>query len=578
MSATLWLAACAGPMARETQGGGPVTVKIIAFNDFHGNLEPPRSSIEAPGSAGERVRIPAGGAAYLASAVEQLRARNPNHAVVAAGDMIGGSPLVSALFLDEPTIAAMNLLRIDYNALGNHEFDKGRAELLRMQNGGCEKHTLRQPCRVDAFFPGASFHFLSANTLTETGAPLVQAYGIKTFGSGPSEVRVAFIGLTLKEAPSLVTPTGIAGLRFADEADTANALIPQLKAEGADAIVVVIHQGVFTKVGYNDKSCDGLSGDLLPILERLDPAVDVVISGHTHRAYVCDYGRVNKDRPFLLTSAGVAGTLVTDLDLVIDPAAGRVVSKRADNIIVQSEAFTDSRGTYPIDPHYPRFSADPGVASLVARYVAAAAPVAAERVGRLSGAALRTSNDSGEQVLGDLIADAQLAATRPPAAGGAEIAFMNEAGVRADLVPAADGSITFGQVFAVQPFGNTLVVKSFTGRQIRALLEQQFDSGGNTVEDPNMLLPSATLRYAYDLKRPAGQRILDLRVNGQPIVDDRVYRVAMSNFLASGGDNFTAFRDGTDQLGGALDLDALIAYLSGAATITPPVTDRVTKR
>ncbi|PSJ38102.1 bifunctional metallophosphatase/5'-nucleotidase [Allosphingosinicella deserti] len=576
--ATSLLPACAGQLAHAPEETGPVTVKIVAFNDFHGNLEAPKRSIEAPGRvAGETVQVPAGGAAYFASAIEELRSRNPNNAVVAAGDLIGASPLVSALFLDEPTIAALNLIRVDYNALGNHEFDKGSAEILRMQNGGCDKHSLRQPCRLEPF-AGARFRLLSANTLTQSGATLVEPYGIKSFGSGARAVKVGFIGLTLKEAPSLVTPAGVAGLTFGDEADAANALVPKLKAEGADAIVILIHQGAATKVGYDDKSCEGLSGEILPILDRLDPTIDVVVSGHTHNAYVCDYGKVNPARPFLLTSAGYGGTLITDLDLVIDPAANRVVSKRADNVIVQGEAFTSSKGPVPLTDLYPRYAAQPQVAALVARYAAAAAPVAAERVGRLSAPALRTKTDWGEQVLGNLIADAQLAATRTPEAGGAEIAFMNMYGIRADLEPAADGTITYGQVFTVQPFGNTLMVKSFTGRQVRAILEQQFDSGSNSVESPNFLNPSASLRYAYDLKRPAGQRIVDVRVNGQPLQDDRVYRVAMSNFLASGGDNFTRFRDGTDVVGGISDLDALVAYLGRQEVLTPPAADRTARR
>ncbi|QAY79463.1 bifunctional UDP-sugar hydrolase/5'-nucleotidase [Sphingosinicella sp. BN140058] len=571
-ASVLSLSACAGQLTEKR--AEPVTVKIVAFNDFHGNLEPPKRSIEAPGAtSGAKVQVPAGGAAYFAAAIAELRSRNPNHAVVAAGDLIGASPLVSALFLDEPTIAALNMMKVDFNALGNHEFDKGSAEILRIQNGGCAKNTVRQPCRLEPF-AGAKFRLLSANTRTAGGGTLVQPYGIKSFG----RAKVGFIGLTLREAPSLVTPAGVAGLSFGDEADAANALIPKLKREGADAIVILIHQGGATKVGFNDKSCAGLSGEILPILDRLDPAVDVVVSGHTHNAYVCDYGRINPARPFLLTSAGVAGTLITDLDLVIDPAAHRVVSKRADNIIVQGEAFTGAKGAIPLTDLYPRFAAEPAVAALVARYAAAAAPVAAERVGRLSAPALRTTTEWGEQVLGNLIADAQLAATRAPEAGGAEIAFMNMGGVRADLVPAADGTITYGQVFTVQPFGNTLMVKSFTGRQIRAILEQQFDSGSNSLESPNFLNPSSTLHYAYDLKRPAGQRILDVRVNGTSLDDERVYRVAMSNFLASGGDNFTAFRDGTDVVGGISDVDALVAYLGKQAVLTPPATDRITRR
>ena len=576
--AALAVAGCAGPIAQRPAQNVPVTVKIIAFNDFHGNLEPPKYSIEALAAAGGTVRVPAGGAAYFASAVARLREANPNTVLVSAGDMIGASPLVSALFLDEPTIAAMNLIRVDYNALGNHEFDKGRAELLRMQNGGCARHGVRQPCRVDRAFPGADFRFLSANTLTEEGSPLVQPYGVKTFGRGSAEVKIGFIGLTLKEAPSLVTPAGVAGLRFEDEADAANALVPRLKAEGADAIVILIHQGGSTKVGYNDKSCAGLSGDIVPILDRLDSRIDVVVSGHTHNAYVCDYGRINPAKPFLLTSAGYAGEMITDLDLTIDPVAGRVVARRADNVIVQGEGFANAKGEIPVTSDYPRFAAEPRVAALVARYAAAAAPVAAEPVGRLSAPALKASNDHGEQVLGDLLADAQLAATRAPQAGGAQIAFMNSGGMRADLVPGDNGVVTFGQLFAVQPFGNVLMVKSFTGRQIRDILEQQFASGSNSVEQPNILLPSAGFTYAYDLARPAGRRILDPRLNGAPLEDARVYRVAISNFLASGGDNFTGFRAGTDQVGGGQDIDALIAYFGSAGTVAPPAADRIGKR
>src|SRR3712207_2250938 len=251
-AALIALSGCAAPLAKRA-GSEPVAVKIIAFNDFHGNLEPPQRSVETPAPGPGALRVPAGGAAYLASAVDALRAKNPNNAVVSAGDLIGGSPLTSSLFLDEPTVLAMNLIGLDFNAAGNHEFDRGRAELLRMQNGGCAKNTFsHEPCRLDSEFPGAGFGFLAGNTLTETGQPLLPAYRIKTFGEGAATVRVAFIGLTLKRTASLVTPAGIRGLTFADEADTVNALVPRLKAEGAEAIVVLIHQGGETGGGYND--------------------------------------------------------------------------------------------------------------------------------------------------------------------------------------------------------------------------------------------------------------------------------------------------------------------------------------
>ena len=571
------LAGCATVPAAE-RAAAPVEVKLIAFNDFHGNLMPPRQSISVAGATeGETVRVPAGGVAYLASAIDALRTKNPNHLVISAGDMIGASPLVSSLFLDEPTIAAMNLIKVDYNALGNHEFDRGRAEILRMKQGGCEKHTLRDPCRVEPF-KGAEFGFLAANTVvTETNQPLFPAYGIRSFREGGREVKVGIIGMTLEGTPAVVTPAGVAGLEFRDEADTANALIPELRAKGAEAIVILIHQGAETEVGYNDKSCGGLSGDLIEILDRLDPEVDVVVSGHTHRAYVCDYGKVNPAKPFLLTSAGQYGTLITDIRLSIDPITREVVAKSADNVIVQGEGYESSGGAVATTDLHPRYAKHPGVAALIDRYAAEAAPLAARVVGRLTAPAERAANEAGERVLGNLVADAQLAATRAPDAGGAQIAFMNPGGVRADLVPGPNGEITYGQIFAAQPFGNALVVKSFTGRQIKALLEQQFASGSNSVERPNVLLPSAGFTFAYDLTKPAGQRIVEARFNGAPLQDDAVYRVTMNGFLASGGDNFTVFREGTNQLGGPQDVDALEAYLRAVSPLTPPQQDRIRK-
>jgi 5'-nucleotidase len=570
------LAGCATLPAGE-RTAAPVEVKLIAFNDFHGNLELPKVTVDHPGPGPEAVRVPAGGAAYLASAIQALRERNPNNLVVSAGDMIGASPLVSALFLDEPTIHAMNLIGVDYNAVGNHEFDRGRAELLRMQKGGCEKNTVRTPCAVEPF-GGARFNFLAANVVTGGGDTLFPGYAIRAFGKGTRQVKVGIIGMTLKETPTVVTPAGVAGLTFRDEAETVNALVPKLRAEGVDAIVVVVHQGVYSKLGYDDQSCGAIEGDLLPILDRLDPAVDAVVSGHTHHAYVCDYGRINPAKPILLTSAGRYGTLVTDITLSIDPAAGRVVSKKANNLIVQSEAFTGSRGETPVTDAVPRYPADAAVAALVSRYAAAAQPIAARPVGRLSAPALREANENREQVLGNLVADAQLAAARGPGGGGAQLALMNPGGVRADLVPGADGAVSFGQLFAAQPFANMLVVKTLTGRQLKAVLEQQFASGSNTAQSPYVLSPSHNVRFAYDLTRPEGQRIVLLTVDGQPVRDEATYRVAMNNFLASGGDNFTVFREGTDPVGGMQDVDALEAYIAAAGSLAPPALGRVENR
>jgi 5'-nucleotidase len=550
---SLSLAACASVPAPAPHAP-PVEVQILAINDFHGNLEPPNVSVDATLADGTSVKVPAGGISYLTAAARKLRGDQHHTVTVSAGDMIGASPLVSALYLDEPAVTAMEHVGVEYNAVGNHEFDRGVAELKRMQDGGCEKHTSREPCAVEPF-NGAAFKFLAANVMTADGSTLFPGTAIKDFGP----VQLGIIGMTLKETATLVTPAGVAGVTFADEAATANAAIPALKAAGADAILLLIHQGARTKGGYNDKSCPGLSGDILPILEKLDPAIDLVVSGHTHAAYVCELPKAGRARPLLLTSAGRYGTLITDIRLTVDPAQG-VTAHRADNVIVQNEGFGDIR---PVTA-FPSYGPDIGADALVATYERAAAPAAARVVGRLAGPVTKLESDDREHSAGNLIADAQLAASRRH---GAQVAFINSGGVRTDLVPAADGSVTFGQIFAMQPFGNNLVVKTLTGAQLKTLLEQQFASGTNTAQRPNMLLPSKGFFFSYDLGRPAGDRVVAMRLNGKPIDPAARYRVSVNNFMASGGDNFTVLAEGTDAVDAGLDLDALEAWLKRGAGV-----------
>ena len=573
----LILGACAKPNApAEPQirnALAPViTVKVIAFNDLHGHLQPPGQAVMAPTANGP-LAVPAGGMAYLATAIQHLKAKNPLHAVVSAGDMIGATPLASALFLDEPTIEAVNAMQIDFNAVGNHEFDKGQHELMRMQSGGCLKHTALEPCQLSKPFAGANFGFLAANVQTPDGGTLFPATGSKTFVQGGQRIKVAFIGMTLKGTPRMVTPAGVAGLRFHDEAQTANALAPRLRAEGADAVVLVVHEGGMTPGSLDDSSCAGLTGDIVPILEQLDTTIDVVVSGHTHRAYTCDYGRINPAKPFLLTSAGQHGTLLTDIDLVFDTATRKLVSKSASNLVVQGEAFTNGAGKLvATTPLLPRFERHAVVHGIVERYAAAAAPQSARVVGRLAASITRDPSPSLESPLGNLIADAQLAATRAPDRGSAQIAFMNPGGVRADLlVPVGGGPVTFGQIFSVQPFGNSLVVKTFTGQQIRALLEQQFNQPGR----PRLMHPSEGFTYHYALARPAGSRVSEVRLNGDLLQDSAAYRVTMNSFMATGGDGFSVFAEGTETVGGALDVDAMLDYLRVHPVVQPPATVRV---
>ncbi|MDP9126277.1 MAG: metallophosphoesterase, partial [Pseudomonadota bacterium] len=298
LAAALASAFAGGAFAQPA--AAPITVKIIGFNDFHGNLQ-------SPGTFGQNTIVPTaqrpavGGAEYIAAYVARLKGQNPLNAVVGGGDFIGASPLISALFFDEPAVEVMNHVGVDFTSVGNHEFDKGSAELKRLQAGGC-KLTNGQPdpnscrglgSRAPGTFDGAQFKWLSANVIENaTGRTLLPPYGIKSFNG----VKVAFIGMTLKGTPGIVTPTGVAGLTFQDEADTVNALVPRLRAQGIEAIVVLVHQGGFQSspnVGDingcdgNLKNADGSRSDIENIVNRLDDAVDLVISAHTHAAYNC---------------------------------------------------------------------------------------------------------------------------------------------------------------------------------------------------------------------------------------------------------------------------------------------------
>jgi 5'-nucleotidase len=561
LASLLFLAACATPprQAPAPTATEPVEVQILAINDFHGNLEPPKLAIDAKLPDGTAIKVPAGGVAHLASAAKALRQGKPYTVTVSAGDMIGATPLISALFLDEPTIEAMEEVGVEYNAVGNHEFDKGSAELLRMQDGGCARYAAKAPCAVQPF-DGADFRFLAANVMRGDGSTLFPGTAIKDFGP----VQIGFIGMTLKETVTLVTPAGVAGLAFADEAATAKAVVPALKAAGADAIVLLIHQGGRTTGGYNDKSCPNLDGDIMPILARLDPAIDVVVSGHSHVAYICELPRAGGGRPLLLTSAGRYGTLISDIRLTFAPN-GMLQAHRADNVIVQGAAYTGATGEVPVHSAFPVYPPDMTTDALVGLYAKAADPLAARVVGTLDGPVTKIANEDREVIGGNFIADAQLAATRRL---GAQIAFSNAGGVRADIVPGPDGQVSYGQIFAMQPFGNSLVVKTLTGAQLKALLEQQFDSGTNTVQRPNMLLPSKGFFFAYDLSRPAGQRIVEMRLDGSAVDPKASYRVTVVNFLSSGGDNFTVLSGGTDALdANIVDVDATETYLKSGAKV-----------
>jgi 5'-nucleotidase len=535
------------PCSRAGAQAAPVDLRILAINDFHGYLQPPPGGIriDDPGDKSKKIAVEAGGAEQMATLVKQLRAGAKNTIFVAAGDLIGASPFLSALFHDEPTIESLSMMGLEVASVGNHEFDEGKEELLRMQNGGCHP---TDGCQGPHPFLGAKFRYLAASTIEKnTGKTVFPPYAIREFEGIP----VAFIGLTLKGTPNLVSPVGVAGLEFKDEADTVNALVPELKARGVEAIVVLIHEGGFPTGDYNE--CPGISGPIVDIVRKLDRAVDVVISGHTHQAYVCGIGGR------LVTSGDKYGTIVTAIDLKLDPVTRDIISARADNVIVRTAAY----------------ARDPEQTALILSYDKVAAPIANRPAGSVTETLSRTPNDAGESALGDIVADAQLAATGADKDGGAVIAFTNPGGVRTDIPKKAEGTVSYADVFSSQPFRNQLVTLTLTGAQIKDALEQQWLDP----KRPRILQVSKGFNYAWDGAKPYGERVLADRMslNGQPIDPAKSYRVTVNNYLAVGGDGFTVLKEGSGQQFGIYDVDALYGYFQANSPISPVAAGRIVR-
>jgi 5'-nucleotidase len=573
--------------------GGVVQVQILAFNDFHGNLRPPSPTnsavlakagdpaVDDAGSpkptdagtgdaGGTNYFIHAGGAAYFAAHINALRAKNPNTLVVSAGDMTGASPLVSNLYADEPTIRVMNQIGVDLHAVGNHEFDHGPGTVLRYQSGGCDFTNRTDAgfgsCEADPTFPGATFEYLAANVDTnvmgDAGPPagqpvktLFPPYAIKTIAGA----KIAFIGLTLSQT-SPYSPTGIVGLTFADEVQTTNALVAQLKGT-VDAIVVLVHQGGFQAGTYND--CVNLSGPITSIADGIDPVVAAIHSAHTHVAYNC----VRGGRP--LTQAASYGRIISQINLSIDTAAHKVLSSTATNVAV----------TRDITP-------DPAVDGLVSRYATDVAAVAEAQVGQISADILNATGPNGEAPVGDVIADGMLAYA---AAQGhpADVAFINIGGIRDSLFYAPyyseqPGDITFEKAQAVQPFGDVVEVMQCLGSDIIAVTQQNVfvQSGGGT----KILQVSNGFTYSWaaskaDMNGSTAADPATFMLGGTAINPQTMYNVVTVDFLQGGGDSYTAFKNCTNPIKLGVDLNAFTAYLTAneSPALAPPAANRITR-
>lgn len=520
-----------------------IPLRILAINDFHGHIATSSDSFGGVGRAD-----------FLAANINAARAQVENSVFVSAGDLIGASPLVSALFHDEPTIEAMNLMGLDFNGVGNHEFDEGLAELRRMQRGG--PHPVEGDLDGDPF-GGAEFEFLAANVIDDaTGDTIFPPYAVRHYQG----VGVAFIGLTLEGTPTIVAQPALKGMSFEDEAETVNALVPRLREQGVEAIVVLLHEGGRSDGGQNDCG-SGLTGGVAEVATRLDDAVDIVIAGHTNDEFVCEI-----DGKWV-TMADTRGRLFTVIDVTLSRTTRNLTVTAIENLPNSQAGVTPA----------------PALTALIERYEALSAPRANAVIGSITADISRRQNAAGESALGDVIADAQFEATRAPDTGGAVVAFMNEGGIRESILfessgPESDGELTFGEAFSVQPFGNSLVTLSLTGAQIDALLEAQFSDSADNADE--ILQVSRGFSYTWDAARPVGARIdpSTIAINGVPVNPDATYRVTVNSFLADGGDGFTVLKEGTERTGGEIDLDALIEYFSIASPVAPGPQDRINRR
>jgi len=520
-----------------------ITLNLVAINDFHGNLEPSKYTYTSA-ATGKTDTLRAGGIDTLSGALAAWRKEDKDLLFIGAGDLIGASPALSSMWADEPSIEAMNLMGLRVSSVGNHEFDQGRKELLRQQHGGCDSPRPNKACKLAPDFKGARFAYLAANVLDKaTGKPFMPAYRIETVKG----MKVGIVGVVLQDTASVAVGSAIAGLDFIGEAEAINRTLPQMRAEGAQVILALVHEGGRTDEAPDQPACKGLTGGVVDIVKQLDPSIRLVITGHSHQGYLCQVdGRV-------VTQADAAGHLLSRIALKVDPRSGAVRDIDVRNVVMDPSKFT----------------ADPQVAAYLARVKERSRAALARPLGKLGTPLVaRKGNAAGESPLGNLVADAILAATR---AQGVQIGFMNTGGIRKDLETAEGQVATFGNAQAVLPFGNTLVAMDLTGAQLRRLLEQQWDrpsASGSTI-----LQVSQGFSYTWDEARPVGSRVVpgSLKLNGAPVEDGKTYRVVANNFLAEGGDNIPEFAKGTNRLDTQLvDLDALSGFIANNPGVGAP--------
>ena len=528
LAAACFLTACA------TRPAGPIEINLVGMNDFHGHLDASKFEYSSAADNVARSHL-AGGVDNIAAAIQAWRMQDKDLLFVGAGDLVGASPAMSSMWADEPSIEALGMAGLLASSVGNHEFDQGRAELMRQQNGGCVSVRPDKACQFSPQFKGAGFTWLAANVLdTATGKPFLPAYRIAEVKG----VKVGLIGAVLRDTASVVLASGIVGLSFVDEADAINKVIPAMRAKGVKVFVLMIHEGGQTSEPFDKPDCTELQGPIVGIVKRLDPAIRLIISGHTHKGFQCKVdGRT-------VTQAEMGGHVLSRINMQVDPASGTVLGIKVRNVPVKA-------GEYP--PHAQ-------VSAYLARTRALSKQALGKPLARIAARSIgRKASPAGETALGNLIADAMLAGSRSQ---GARIAFMNSGGMRQDLDVGENLTATVGQLQIVLPFGNTLVAMDMTGAQLRSLLEQQWIRANGA--HASVLQVSGGFSYRWNPALPPGQRVVrgSMMLDGQAIDEAKTYRVAANNFLAEGGDNFPIFKEALNKVDTQVrDFDAVVEFL-----------------
>ncbi len=524
------VAGCASPSPLPPPSQS-IELSIFSINDFHGHIQsklPTPLSPRLPDSqTGELKAQAAGGVAYLATVLDKLRSQRKNQVFVAAGDLVGASPQMSSLLKDEPTLSALGELGLAVSSLGNHDLDAGLPELMRKIRGECVSTGCAWP-----EFKGASFPYLAANMFeTETGKRVLPSHVMRDIGG----LKIALVGAVTRDVPKVIIPKNIVGLRFADEADTLNALVPELRAAGAQVLVAIMHEGAMFEGAANDPSyaCTGLKGRGVDIAKRLDPAYAIIISGHTHQAYTCKIdGR-------LMVQAGSFGGWLTESRLTLD-ANGAVLDAQAINHPVL-------QGIYAPNPAF---------VALVQRAAALTSAARNKPVANLSRGATRTATAPfGDSPLGNLVADAHLAYAKTR--GVVDIGMTNSGGIRADLTVEPGRTVTLSDLFAIQPFSNDLIALTITGAQLRELIRRQLPKRPGAA----VIQVSNNLNYQWSQAEGADAVLESVTFENRPLDLKRDYRVVVNTFMAEGGNDLNIFKQGRDRMTVGPDIDAFEEWL-----------------